>query len=95
LSENVINLVNQKVAQNVTISLGYFIFSKNCNEPPTVAQLAKNHPIWSPRCLAYLKEAGGVCKLVRLVEISCFSEQKGAIFYWSGATIYFFVLRRY
>jgi hypothetical protein len=38
----------QKVAQNVAISLGYFIFSKNHNEPPKVAQLAKNWQIWSP-----------------------------------------------
>jgi hypothetical protein len=37
LNENVINLFNQNVAQNVTISLGYFIFSK----PPKVAQLQK------------------------------------------------------
>ncbi len=36
------------MAQNVAITLGYFIFSKNHNEPPKVAQLAKNHPIWSP-----------------------------------------------
>ncbi len=50
LDENVINLVKPKVAQNVTISLGYFIFSKNHNEPPNVAYLPKNHPIWSP-CL--------------------------------------------
>jgi hypothetical protein len=27
-SENVVNLLNQNVAQNVAISLGYFIFSK-------------------------------------------------------------------
>ncbi len=31
----------QKVAQNVTISLGYFIFSNNHNELPKVSQLAK------------------------------------------------------
>ncbi len=31
----------QKIAQNIAISLGYFIFSKNHNEPPKVAQLAK------------------------------------------------------
>jgi hypothetical protein len=37
-----------KVAQNVTLSLGYFISSKNHNEVPKVAQLAKNRPIWSP-----------------------------------------------
>jgi hypothetical protein len=48
IGENVINLLKQKVAQNVAISLGYFIFSKNHNEPSRVAQLAKNHPIWSP-----------------------------------------------
>jgi hypothetical protein len=47
-SENVINLLKQKVAQNVTISLGYFIFSNNHNEPPKVAQLAKNRPILPP-----------------------------------------------
>jgi hypothetical protein len=35
-------LLKQKVAQNVTISLGYFILSKNHNEPSKVAQLAKN-----------------------------------------------------
>jgi hypothetical protein len=41
LGENAKNLLKQKVAQNVAISLGYFIFSKNHNEPPKVAQLAK------------------------------------------------------
>jgi hypothetical protein len=45
LGENVINLLKQKVAQNVTIFWGYFIFSKNHKEPPKVAQFAKNgHP---------------------------------------------------
>jgi len=44
LGENSINLLKQKVA----IILGYFILSKNHNEPPNVAQLAKNRPIWSP-----------------------------------------------
>jgi hypothetical protein len=38
LSENVINLLKEKVAQNVAISLGYFIFSKNHNE-------SKSNPI--------------------------------------------------
>jgi hypothetical protein len=42
-------LLKQKVAQNFSISLGYFIFKKNHNEPTKVAQLAKNaqsgHPI--------------------------------------------------
>jgi hypothetical protein len=40
LCENVINLLRQKVAQNVAISFGYFIFSKNPIERPKVAQLA-------------------------------------------------------
>jgi hypothetical protein len=48
LTENVKHLLNQKVAQDVAISLGYFIFSKNQNELPKIAQLVKNHPIWSP-----------------------------------------------
>ncbi len=34
LGENVINLLKQKIAQNVAISLGFLIFSKNHNEPP-------------------------------------------------------------
>jgi hypothetical protein len=42
LAENTTNLLKQKVAQNVAISLGYFIFPKNHNKPPKVAQLAKN-----------------------------------------------------
>jgi hypothetical protein len=36
LGENTI-----KFAHNVSISLGYFIFSKNHNEPPKEAQLKK------------------------------------------------------
>jgi hypothetical protein len=48
LSKNVIILLKQKVAQKVAIILGYFIPSKNNNKPPKVAQLVKNHPIWSP-----------------------------------------------
>ncbi len=48
LSKNVINLLKQKVAQKVATILGYFILSKNHNEAPKVAQLAKNCPIWSP-----------------------------------------------
>ncbi len=39
--EKVKDLLKQKVAQNVIITLGYFIFSKNHNEPSKVAQLAK------------------------------------------------------
>ncbi len=45
LGKNVINLLKQKVAQKVAIILGYFILSKNQNEPTRVAQLAKNCPI--------------------------------------------------
>ncbi len=41
-------LLKQKVAQNVAISLGSFSFSKNHNEPPKVAQLAKNRSVWTP-----------------------------------------------
>jgi len=48
-------LLKQKVAQKVAIILGYFIFSKNHNEPPKVAQLAKNRPIWSP-CLGITRK---------------------------------------
>jgi hypothetical protein len=38
-------LLKQKAAQKEAIILGYFILSKNHNEPPKVA--AKNCPIWS------------------------------------------------
>jgi hypothetical protein len=48
LGENVINLHKQKVAQNIAISLGYFIFSKNHKKPPIVSQFSKSDPIWSP-----------------------------------------------
>jgi hypothetical protein len=48
MGKNVINLLKQKVAPKLAIILGYFILSKNHNEPPKVAELAKNHPIWSP-----------------------------------------------
>jgi len=48
LGKNVINLLKPKVAQKGTIILGYFIIQKNNNETPKVAQLVKNHPIWSP-----------------------------------------------
>jgi len=43
LDENVI-LLEQKIAQNVAISLGFVIFSKNHNVPTKVAQLAINRP---------------------------------------------------
>jgi len=55
LGENVTNLLQQKVAQNVTISWGYFIFSSNDNEPPKVAKLVKICPFWSPWPLAKMK----------------------------------------
>jgi hypothetical protein len=55
LGENVKHSFKQKVAQNVAISLGYFIFSKSCNEHPKVAQLAENHPIWSPWLIHLLR----------------------------------------
>jgi hypothetical protein len=42
------HLPEQKVAQKVAIILGYFTLSKNHNEPPKIAQLAKSCPIWSP-----------------------------------------------
>jgi hypothetical protein len=41
-------LLKQKIAKNVAITLGYFVFSKNHNEPPKEAQLVENCPIWSP-----------------------------------------------
>jgi hypothetical protein len=59
LGEIVINLLKQKVAQNVTISLGYFIFSKNHNEHPKVVQLAKNRQIWSS-CFVILFHNNGI-----------------------------------
>jgi hypothetical protein len=43
LAENVKDLLKQKIAQNVTISLGYFNFSKN-HEPLKVGHLAKKSP---------------------------------------------------
>ncbi len=48
LGENVIDLLKQEIAQNVAITLGYLIFSKNHIYPSKAAQLAKNCPIWSP-----------------------------------------------
>jgi hypothetical protein len=59
LGENVINLLQQKAAQNVTFSLVYFIFKKNHNKSPKIAQLAKNCPIWS------------FCQLSKLVTLCC------------------------
>jgi len=41
LGENVNNLLKQKVAQNVTVSLGYFSFPKSHKGPPKVSKLAK------------------------------------------------------
>jgi hypothetical protein len=48
LRKNEINLLKQKVDQKVAIHLGFFILSKNHYKPPKVAELVKNHPIWSP-----------------------------------------------
>jgi hypothetical protein len=48
LGEYVINLLQQKSSLKCCHFFCYFIFSKNHNEPPKVAQLVKNHPIWSP-----------------------------------------------
>jgi hypothetical protein len=44
LGKNVIKLLKQKVAQKIDIILGYFIFSKNLNEPPKVAQFGEKSP---------------------------------------------------
>jgi hypothetical protein len=55
LGENVINLLQQKVAKNITIYLGYFTFSKNHNESPKVAQLVKICQIMSP-CFDFTKK---------------------------------------
>ncbi len=47
-------MLKQKVVQKVIIILGYFILSKNHNEPPKVAQLAKiaqsGHPVCIKPC---------------------------------------------
>jgi hypothetical protein len=49
LGKNEIDLKKQKIAQNVNITLGYIISSKNHNQSSKVAQLAKiaqsGHPI--------------------------------------------------
>ncbi len=42
LGKNVKHLLQQKVAQKVAISLGYFIFFKSHNWRPKVAQFVKN-----------------------------------------------------
>jgi hypothetical protein len=39
-------MFKRKVTQNVAISLGYSIFSKNHNAVPKVTQWVKNLPIW-------------------------------------------------
>jgi hypothetical protein len=48
-------LLKKKVAKNAAISLGYFIFSKNQNEFPKVAQLAKDCPSGPLLAASYLK----------------------------------------
>jgi hypothetical protein len=40
-------MLEPKVAQNVAISLGYFIFQKNPNLLPKLALVVKNCPIFS------------------------------------------------
>jgi len=49
LGENEINLLKQKVTQNVTISFGCQILKKQKhNDIQKGAKLAKYYPIWSP-----------------------------------------------
>jgi hypothetical protein len=66
-------LLKQKVAKNVAISLGYFIFSKNQNEFSKVAQLAKDCP--SSNSLGYFifknnqNELSKVAKLEKIFMI--------------------------
>jgi hypothetical protein len=50
LGEKVKKMLRQKVAQNVAVSLGYFSCSKNQNEVPKVAQLARNAKSGHPAC---------------------------------------------
>ncbi len=50
LSKSVQNFPQQKVAQNVAILLGLFIFIKNHTELPKVVQLVKNGPIQPSLC---------------------------------------------
>jgi hypothetical protein len=59
--ENVKKLLKQKVAKNVTISLGYFIISKSHIWHPKEAQLAKNWLICSP-CEGVSPFSGLYCK---------------------------------
>jgi hypothetical protein len=47
------NLLYQKVAQKVTILWATSSFEKNINELNKVAQLVKNHPLWSPWTQCY------------------------------------------
>jgi len=63
--KNVIILLKQKVAQKVNIILGYFILSKNHNEPPKVARLVKNCPIWSPCWVGLARSSQTVGSLLR------------------------------
>jgi hypothetical protein len=64
-------LLKQKVAQKVTIILGYFILSKNYNESPKVAQLAKKLPNLVTLKLNY-EELQMTTKKVLIVLISDF-----------------------
>jgi hypothetical protein len=46
LGENGINLIKQKVAQNVATSLSPFIFKKKSQWASKSSLIGKNHPIW-------------------------------------------------
>jgi hypothetical protein len=72
LSKNVIKLLKQKVAKKVAIILGYFILSKNHNEPPKVAQLAKNCIIWSP----WLLPRKRINQTLKFQKLTCFKLSK-------------------
>jgi hypothetical protein len=67
-------LLKQKVAQDVAIYLGYFIFSKSHNGHPKVAQLAKNCQTWSP-CLPTLFINIGLLTLAKFAKQSCWQQR--------------------
>jgi hypothetical protein len=47
LGKNVINLLKHKLAQKVAINLGYFILSKNHNEPSMISMFPSNITVLS------------------------------------------------
>jgi len=76
-------ILEQKVAQNVTIFLGYFFFSKSYNGHPEVTELAKNNALWSP-CLIghfFTKMSSKLIEVLVLVFITTISMRKTTI-YW-------------